>query len=146
MKKIIKDRDDIVFYIKMYPLRSHPDAYKKSKTIVCEKSLKLLEKAFAGKALPEPSCETSEVDDNIRLAASLGITATPTIILPDGAMVAGYKDADTLITFIEQAGEAAGIVKPEEAEDGLEGLEGVGEEAGEAPSEAEGQSPEQPTE
>lgn len=106
MKKIIKDRDDIVFYIKMFPIRSHPQAYKKSKAIVCEQSLKLLDDAFAGKSMPEPSCETSEVDDNIRLAESLGISATPTIILPDGAIVPGYKDADTLVNLIKQAGES----------------------------------------
>jgi len=109
MKKIIKERDDIVFFIKMYPLRSHPDAYKKSKAIVCAKSLKLLDDAFAGKTLPEPTCETKEVDDTIKLAESLGITATPTIILPDGAIVPGYKDAADLVALIEQAGEPVGI-------------------------------------
>jgi thiol:disulfide interchange protein DsbC len=106
MKKILKERDDIVFYIKMYPLRSHPAAYKKSKAIVCAKSLKLLDDAFAGKQLPEPSCETTEIDDNIKLAESLGISGTPAMVLQDGAIVPGYKDAETLVRIIESSVEA----------------------------------------
>ncbi len=119
MKKIIKERDDIMFYIKMYPLRSHPAAYRKSKAIVCAKSLRLLEDAFAGKTLPEPTCETTEVDDNIALAEELGITGTPAIILPDGAIVSGYKDADELVKMIEAAGESfdSEEARPEESEE-----------------------------
>jgi thiol:disulfide interchange protein DsbC len=115
MKKIIKERDDIVFFIKMYPLRSHPAAYKKSKAVVCAKSLRMLDDAFAGKTLPEPTCETTEVDDTIKLAESLGITGTPAIILPDGAIVPGYKDAEALLKLIEAAGEALGLEEAEEA-------------------------------
>jgi thiol:disulfide interchange protein DsbC len=129
MKKIVKERDDIVFYIKMYPLRSHPSAYKKSKAIVCAKSLKLLDDAFAGKQLPEPSCETTEVDDNIKLAENLGITGTPAIVLQDGAIVPGYKDAETLVRIIE----ASVAAEEEIAEEGP----GEAEEAAAAPEEEE---------
>lgn len=106
MKKIIKLRDDIVFYIKMFPLKSHTGAYEKSRAVVCSQSLEVLEDAFAGKPLPEPTCESSEVEDNIALGETLGISSTPTVILPDGAIVPGYKDADTLVTLIRQAGDA----------------------------------------
>lgn len=133
MKNIIKDRDDIVFYIKMYPLRSHPDAYKKSKAIVCSKSIKLLDDAFAGKTLPEPSCETSEVDENIKLAEELGVTATPTIILPDGAIVPGYKDADALVALIEQAGES--MAQENSGDEEGEPSESMGDASGESMSE-----------
>jgi len=84
MEKVVAQRNDIGFYIKMYPLNIHPAAYDKAKAIVCEKSLQLLEDAFAGKPLPEPSCQTQALDDNIKLGKQLGITSTPTIILPDG--------------------------------------------------------------
>ena len=100
MKKITEERKDIAFYIKMYPLESHPEAYKKSKAIVCEKSLALLEDAFDKKPLPEPKCETTAVDENIKLAQKLGITGTPTSILPDGRIIPGYKDAKTLLNLI----------------------------------------------
>jgi thiol:disulfide interchange protein DsbC len=100
MKKIIEERKDIAFYIKMYPLKNHPEAYKKAKTIVCEKSLVLLEDTFNKKPLPEPRCETTAVDENIKLAERLGISSTPTLILPDGRVLPGYKDAKTLINLI----------------------------------------------
>lgn len=100
MKKIINERKDINFYIKMFPLQSHPEAYEKSKSIVCEKSLTLLEDAYEKKVLPKPKCETTAVDENIKLAQKLGITSVPTLILPDGKVISGYKDAKTLINLI----------------------------------------------
>jgi len=100
MKKIVGERKDIVFRIKMFPLKNHPQAYEKSKSIICEKSLALLEDAFDKKPLPKPKCETSAVDENIKLAQKLGITSVPTLILPDGKILPGYKDAKTLINLI----------------------------------------------
>ncbi len=101
LKKIVEKRKDIAFLLKMYPLAIHPEAYDKSKAIVCEKSLKLLEDAFAGKKLPPPSCETTVIDDNIELARRLGIEGTPAIIFPDGRLIPGYVDANTLLEVLE---------------------------------------------
>ena len=84
----------------MYPLPMHKGAYEEAKAIVCEKSLALLDDAFAKKPLPAPKCETKAVDDNIKLAEKLGIRGTPAIILPNGVVVPGYKDADSLIALI----------------------------------------------
>ena len=80
----------------------HKDAYAKAKAIVCEKSLSLLEDAFAKKTLPAPKCETSVIDDNISLAQKLGISGTPAIIMPDGRLLPGYLEADALIHQIEK--------------------------------------------
>ena len=100
MKKVLQQRNDIVFYILLFPLKFHKDAYWKSKSIQCWKSLKLLEEAFAKKPIPRPNCETKEIDFNIRLAESLGITGTPTLALPDGRVHTGTMPADQLIKFI----------------------------------------------
>lgn len=86
----------------MYPLPMHKDAYKKSKAIVCEKSLTLLEDAFEKKKLPEPKCETTAIDENIKLAKKLGITGTPALIFPDGLLLPGYRDADSIIKMIDK--------------------------------------------
>ena len=106
MQTIIAENDEIAFYIKLLPLKIHPTAYKKSKSIVCRKSLALLERSYDGRPLPEPSCETTEVDDNIELAERLGINTTPTIILPDGGVVVGFKDREALTDMIETSGRA----------------------------------------
>jgi thiol:disulfide interchange protein DsbC len=100
MKKIIEMRKDIAFYIKMFPPKEHSEAYEKSKSIICEKSLTLLRDAFKKKALPKPSCETLAVDENMKLFQDLGITGVPIIILPDGRLLPGYKDTKTLINLI----------------------------------------------
>jgi thiol:disulfide interchange protein DsbC len=102
MKKVIEKRKDIVFFIKMFPLPMHQGAYAKAKAIVCEKSLELLENAFEKKSVPAPKCETTALDDNIKLAEKLGIRGTPAIILPNGIISPGFKDADAIISLIEQ--------------------------------------------
>jgi thiol:disulfide interchange protein DsbC len=100
MKKVIEKRKDIAFFIKMFPLPMHKGAYEEARAIVCEKSLALLEDAFAKKPLPAAKCDTKAVDENIKLAEKFGIRGTPAIILPDGVIVPGYKDADSLIALI----------------------------------------------
>jgi len=100
MKKVVKERKDISFSIKMFPLKMHAGAYDKAKAIVCEKSLALLENAFAKKSLPAPKCKTTAVDDTIKLAAKLGITGTPALVMPDGRVVSGFRDANALRELI----------------------------------------------
>ena len=102
MKKVIKERKDIAFFIKLFPLPMHKDAYAKAKAIVCEKSLELLQDAFDKKPLPAPKCVATEIDDNIKLAQKLGITGTPAMIMPDGRLIPGYLEADALIKQIEK--------------------------------------------
>jgi thiol:disulfide interchange protein DsbC len=106
MKKVLEGRDDIVFYLKMLPLTSiHPEAYKKSKAIICEesndKALEMLEAAYDKKPLPEPACETDAIDENIRLAEKLGISGTPNIVFGNGKSVPGALSSTDIIKVIE---------------------------------------------
>jgi thiol:disulfide interchange protein DsbC len=101
-KEVLEKRDDVVFYLKLYPLPIHPDAYDKSRAIICnDRSLKLLEDAFAGKELPEPDCEAKEVDATIALARELGIRGTPAIIFPDGRLLPGYVNLETFLDILD---------------------------------------------
>lgn len=103
MKKVLEKRKDIAFYLKMFPLvKLHPKAYEKSRTIVCKKSLELLEDNFADKKLPPPECKTKEIDENLKLGESLGITGTPAIIFPDGSIAPGAMAAEALILRIDR--------------------------------------------
>jgi thiol:disulfide interchange protein DsbC len=96
--KLVALEPELVVYIKLFPLKMHPKAYDKSRVILGEKSLKLLEKSFAKESLPEPSAKhpAKPIDDTMALAEKLNINATPTIIMPDGQMVEGSRDAETL--------------------------------------------------
>lgn len=108
LKKVISEQTDIAFYLKLMPLSFHPDAYWKSKSILCSKSLKLLEDNFEKKPIPKPDCESKEVDENIKLGAELGITGTPTLIMPDGLIVPGAKDSKTIIDIISTPSKKGG--------------------------------------
>ncbi|MFZ6017399.1 MAG: DsbC family protein [Nitrospirota bacterium] len=103
IKKVVAKREDIAFYIKLFPFKIHPDAYWKSKSILCNKSLKLLEDNFEKKHIPGPNCEAKEIDENIKLAESLGISGTPTSIMPDGSVYVGFLDAEKLIERIDSS-------------------------------------------
>lgn len=112
LKEVVSKRDDIVFYIKLFPLvELHPKSYDKSKSIVCSKSFKLLDDAFSGKEIPAPKCETKQIDMNIELALKLGISGTPTMILEKGEIIPGYAKADEIIKMIDSAKQGTGAKK-----------------------------------
>jgi len=101
MKQISDKRKDIAFYIKMYPLEIHKDAYWKSKSIVCNNSMQLLQDCFDKKEIAKTDCKTEEIDNTLKLAKSLGITGTPAIILPDGRLRIGTMPEAELTNLID---------------------------------------------
>lgn len=104
MNKVVGVRPDIAFFIKMFPLKSHPNAYDKAKAIVCAKSLAMLEDSLAGKPLDPPSCETDAIDNNLKLAPQIGINSTPTLIFPDGRVIPGFIPGEEIIRMLEDQG------------------------------------------
>lgn len=102
MKKVLEKRKDISFYIFLFPLPMHKDAYRKSKAIMCEKSLSLLDDAFEKKQIPDPKCDTVAIDDNIKLGQKLGVSGTPAMIFPNGILESGARDADAIISLVDK--------------------------------------------
>lgn len=90
---------NLLFQIVLLPMQ--PNSQRISQTILCNQSMEQLEKAFAGKALPEPSCDSDTLRQNQALAQSLQITGTPTLILPNGQIHAGYRPVDDLLKLIK---------------------------------------------
>jgi len=103
IQKVLQEKKGVAFYIFLYPLAAHKDAYWKSKSIVCSRSLKMLEEAYARMDIPKLECDHKDLDSNIKLAESLGITGTPTLVLPDGRMHTGMMPAKQLLDFINGA-------------------------------------------
>jgi thiol:disulfide interchange protein DsbC len=90
----------------LFPLRSiHPKAYDKAKVIACSSiPLTLLDHVYEGKNLVTDNvCDTTVIDKNLKLADTLGIKSTPTMVLEDGRMIRGYKDASSIVEFINSA-------------------------------------------
>lgn len=102
MKKVVAKRSDIAFYLMLFPLDMHKDAYKKAQAILCDKSLSLADDAFSGKSLPEPKCGNEAVERNKALARSFDISGTPAIIKDQGVLISGYLEADDLIEWIDK--------------------------------------------
>lgn len=102
LKEIVQADPSIAFYIKLMPLiKIHPNSYGISKTIVCSTNpLSLLEAGFSGVPVAQSTCATTKIDENLKLSASLGVTSTPTLILPDGTVLPGYKKAGDLLKII----------------------------------------------
>jgi thiol:disulfide interchange protein DsbC len=66
--------------------------------------LALLEDAYAGKSLPPATCKTSAPEETLKLAGRLNIRGTPTLVLPDGRVLAGYRDANALMQLLAEPG------------------------------------------
>ena len=103
LKKAVEKNPDVAFYLKLFPLKSHPDAYRISKSVICSGSMELLEASFEGKDIPDPSCETDAVDRTLSLVSELGIRSTPTLVLPDGRILSGFKPADKILELVAPA-------------------------------------------
>jgi thiol:disulfide interchange protein DsbC len=105
LKKLVVIEPDLAIYIKLFPLKMHPDAYDKSRVILGSNSLEVLDRAFAGEKLPAPGEKDRKepVDETIKLGESLGISGTPAMILPDGELVAGARDAETIRKLLSES-------------------------------------------
>ncbi len=94
----------VAFLVMPYPRNPKDVAtYRKCLAVVCAKSEKLLDDAYAGKELPAPSCKSEAVNETMKLADRLKIEGTPTMILPDGRMVSGSMGADALLSLVNGA-------------------------------------------
>lgn len=100
LKEVVRRDPNVAFLIKLLPLPMHPNAHGISQSIVCNNSMEYLELSFAGKPVPPPNCDVPVVDETIALCKELGIRSTPTLVMPNGLVVPGYKRADALLALI----------------------------------------------
>ena len=98
LKKLAAIAPDVAIHIMLFPLPMHPGAYDKARAVYESKSLDMLDKAFDGKEIPKPTSESSKaaIDEIIKFGNSHGISGTPTLVMPDGKVEVGMRDAETL--------------------------------------------------
>jgi thiol:disulfide interchange protein DsbC len=104
IKKVVALDPDVAFFIKILP-GSNPRTVEKAKAIVCSRSAKILEDAFAGKALPPApkECRTDVLAETVRLADRLNIRGTPTLVMPDGLIAGGYRTAEAILDLLRES-------------------------------------------
>lgn len=100
LHEAVKADPGLAFQIKLLPMQ--PSSQRVSQTIICNKSMDQLEQAFAGEALPEANCESDVLEKNSQLAQSLQISGTPTLILPNGQIHAGYRPLAALLELLAE--------------------------------------------
>jgi len=100
LKEVVRLDPNIAFLIKMFPLKMHPNAYGIAKSVVCAKSLTLLEASFAGAPVLPSACETTKVDESLAFGEAIGVSSTPTLVLPDGSVLPGYKKAADILRLL----------------------------------------------
>lgn len=98
LKKLASIDPDVAIHIMLYPLAMHPAAYDKSRAVLESKSLELLDRAFGGKDVPKPTKDSSKkaIDEIVKFANANGISGTPTMVMPDGTIQVGMRDAETM--------------------------------------------------
>jgi thiol:disulfide interchange protein DsbC len=103
LKKLARIAPDVAIYVVLYPLPMHPGAYDKARIVVETQSLEILDKAFEGKEVPKPARENSKkvIDGNIAFANANGISGTPTLVMPNGRIEVGMRDAETMKKMLE---------------------------------------------
>ena len=116
-KGIVAKRPDVAFYAKPFP-RDENDktTYEKALSIVCAGTVKALEDGFAGKKLPKGKCDRKPLDETIAAAKRFHIRTTPTMVFPDGRVVAGAIGADAILSHLKESGAMAGE-KPADTKD-----------------------------
>lgn len=104
LKKLARIAPDVAIYVVLYPLPMHPESYDKARAIVETQSLDILDKAFEGKGVPKPTRENSRtiIDGNITFANANGISGTPTMVMPNGRIEVGMRDAETMKKMLEE--------------------------------------------
>lgn len=103
LKKLAKIAPDVAIHIMLLPLPMHPAAYDKSRTIMETRSSEYLDKAFEGKVIPMPKNDSSKkvIDEIIAFANANGINGTPTMVMPDGKIEVGMREAQTLKKMLD---------------------------------------------
>ncbi len=103
LKKLAKIAPDVAIYVMLFPLPMHPGAMDKSRTVLETMSHDLLDKAFEGKEIPKPEKESSKkaIDEIVAFANANGISGTPTMVMPDGTIQVGMRDAETMKKMLE---------------------------------------------
>ncbi|MFA7402905.1 MAG: DsbC family protein [Pelobacteraceae bacterium] len=103
LKKLAKIAPDVAIHIMLFPLPMHPGALDKARTVIETMNLEMLDSAFEGKDIPKPTKDSSKkaIDEIVKFANANGISGTPTMVMPDGTIQVGMRDAETMKKMLE---------------------------------------------
>lgn len=109
LTQLVKEDPQVKVYILLNPLSIHPNAMWKSQSILCTSkknmaaSAKMLEDSYEKKEIKAISCDKNYAEETAKLARSLGLPTTPTMVFPNGRVVIGAKKKEEIKTILEQS-------------------------------------------
>lgn len=103
LKRLEKMAPDVAIHVMLMPLPMHPEAYDKVRTILETRKREHFDNAFEGRKVPKPTKAESKVaiERISSFAAANGISGTPTLVLPDGSIMVGARDAMELKKILD---------------------------------------------
>jgi len=110
-KGIVAKNPDVAFFVRPFPRNGDRPTYETALSIVCAGTAQALEDAFAGKVLPKGECGSKAVDETIEAAKRFNIRSTPTMVFPDGRVVPGALEAETILSLLKEE-ETGGKAEP----------------------------------
>jgi len=97
--QVVEQNPQIAFYVKLLPLMSDKQTVNK---IVCSGSNKVLDDAMVGKIPTAPDLDCPAVDESAAFAKRWNIRSTPTLVLPDGKVLPGGRNAADLLKVLKE--------------------------------------------
>lgn len=103
-EKALQQVDDITIYVFMYPV-IRPELSEQSKAVWCspDRAKAWLDLALRQKPPTIAAACENPVEKNLQLGRNLGVSATPTLILPTGEKISGGMEADDLRHLLDDA-------------------------------------------
>ncbi len=102
IRSVVEKEPGVAFRIILFSRNNDLNTLKKTQAVLCARSLEMLDQAYLGKPLPEPGCTTTAAVENGKIAAALGVTGTPVLIMPDGRMIPGFRDPDAILRLLSE--------------------------------------------
>lgn len=97
--KVVEQNPQIAFYVKLLPLLSDKQTVNK---IVCSADRQLLDDAMAGKTPTGSDRACPAADANEAFAQRWNIRSTPALVLPDGKILQGGRNAAALLEVLQE--------------------------------------------
>lgn len=106
---LTKEDSRLQVRILLTPLDVHPHAAAATDAIICAakknmaEGVRLLEESFRGEAIAKCGCDRSYAEEGKKVGREFGVGLTPTMVLPDGRVVAGARTKEEIRRMLDEA-------------------------------------------
>jgi thiol:disulfide interchange protein DsbC len=106
-KKVLAKDPSVSFTVLLFSRSNDPAVAKRAAAALCGGTEEALDRAYDGKVPGDGSCGMDRVAEIAEAAGKLALRGTPAMIFPDGRVVVGYRDTDTVLKILGEAQAAA---------------------------------------